>query len=723
MNYERSDRFDYYLGQAVAQSCGGVADYYESIDTSGVRISSRLDRLVYRLIRRRERAKTPTRSWSVPRRIVSCVVIALAILMALTLSIAAMGGNLWNAVVDWYEDHFSLHLGESSSPPATLPPARIPTILAPRYIKEARKPAALPDGWSDQVLEANRYWVEVHFLRNGFSIGHFTQQVVRFANGKPSGSGYEHYIVKVKGYSGDAYFFKDGSRTLQWTDSQYNYSMTVYHEALPLLEMIAMAESLEAIDGPPPIILDERGPSGMLREVKKNRLSTTEYSIVTEYIDVKTERRLATFYQDVLRNGQYDMSVGKAKIYEVAVGDYIGLACCYYGDEIDYLYWTDGEYMYCLANSMLPESELIEWAKSVKPLRGETQMDTVYMPQNLPADLEELVWLKNSTCIEADYSRNGEIVFAYTQEVFSRSRGEDKREHSVKVVKIHHHYGYAQFFTDGSITLIWNNEQYRFILESRVMTIEELVTIARDIAPPEEIVEVRGPSGLSDEIIPTVVVQSEETIVTEYSHGDMLVGRFMQTLRWNDSAEYDPGCDMLDVTVNGHDGVLLTYPDGRRTVIWHDGSYRYHLESGCMTKDVILAWANSVTTVPADKEEPLYRTPPTVIEEERKPQKLTGGMREQSSVKTDEDMTVYYCIGDDEVAVFIQRIIDEYSGLGEDVYRNAQNLAFNQYGMLMLTTQDGTRILFWTDGEYYYELQSEVLRFEDMVACAQSMME
>ena len=149
MNCEHCDRFDDYVGQAIAQGCGGIADYYDSIDTTGVVISRRLDRAVYRLIKKRERARIHPRVWSLSRRVISCLLIALAILMALTLSIAALNGTLWNAVVDWYEDHFSLHLGQTSLPPATLPPAEMPITRQPR------KPAALPNGWTDKVLDLN----------------------------------------------------------------------------------------------------------------------------------------------------------------------------------------------------------------------------------------------------------------------------------------------------------------------------------------------------------------------------------------------------------------------------------------------------------------------------------------------------------------------------------------------------------------------------------------
>jgi hypothetical protein len=247
--------------------------------------------------------------------------------------------------------------------------------------------------------------------------------------------------------------------------------------------------------------------------------------------------------------------------------------------------------------------------------------------------------------------------------------------------------------------------------------------VARDIAPPEEIVEVRGPDGLSAEITQTVVAQNDSMVITEYTHGEQMIGRFVQTLRWNDSAEYDPGCEMQDVTIGTSLGVLLTYPDGRRTVIWNDGSYRYQLESGCMTTDVILAWAGSVKALESEEQEPVDIRLPTVVEEVRKPKKLASGMSEIMTIKTEDCVTVYYQKKGEEVAVFTQCIISEDTALDGDIYLNAKSVEINQYAILVLTTDQDERILLWTDGQYYYLLQSSTLSAKDMLICAQSMIE
>lgn len=725
MNCESRDRFDHYLGQAVAHGCSGVADYYDSIDTAGVSISRRLDRMVYRLIRKGERAKVRPQTWSTPRRVISGIVIALAILMALTMSIAALNSNLWNAVVDWYEDHFSLHLGQTSSPPATLPPTKTPTEPAPRLLKEAKKPAALPKGWTDEVVDICQYWVDVDFFEDGDMIGYYTQAVMSVKHFFDAPQKVEeHRQVKVGGYSGDFYSCTNGYHVLRWCDMQYFYSITVYYNSLSMEQMIDMAENLGIIDGPPPSIIEVRRPTGMLREVREIVLeSSSEYTRI-RYLDAEGGYILAQFAQGILHNNQYEFSfIDMDYVYEVMIGDGLGLAYSYYGDCIDFLYWTDGDYLYCLSNECLSDAELIEWAESVKSSGIPDQLMTVYRPQNLPNDLEEVVWIKNSERMVADYSRGDQIIFAYTQELLSQPQTADRREYQGRVVEIHHDHGYARLFADGSITLTWNNGQYRFVLESEVMTLDELVAVARDIAPPEEIVEVRGPDGLSAEITQTVVAQNDSMVITEYTHGEQMIGRFVQTLRWNDSAEYDPGCEMQDVTIGTSLGVLLTYPDGRRTVIWNDGSYRYQLESGCMTTDVILAWAGSVKALESEEQEPVDIRLPTVVEEVRKPKKLASGMSEIMTIKTEDCVTVYYQKKGEEVAVFTQCIISEDTALDGDIYLNAKSVEINQYAILVLTTDQDERILLWTDGQYYYRLQSSTLSAKDMLICAQSMIE
>jgi hypothetical protein len=176
---------------------------------------------------------------------------------------------------------------------------------------------------------------------------------------------------------------------------------------------------------------------------------------------------------------------------------------------------------------------------------------------------------------------------------------------------------------------------------------------------------------------------------------------------------------MSDVTIGLYPGVLLTYPDGRRTVIWNDGSYRYQLESGCMTTEVILAWAESVKTV-VSEEKPVDTAPPTTLEEERKPQKLASGMSEMMTVKTGDSVTVYYQKKGQEVATFAQRLITDDVYLDGFTYRS---LNFNQYGMAVMSGNEGEQLLLWTDGQYFYELESATLSMEDMLICAQSMME
>jgi hypothetical protein len=43
--------------------------------------------------------------------------------------------------------------------------------------------------------------------------------------------------------------------------------------------------------------------------------------------------------------------------------------------------------------------------------------------------------------------------------------------------------------------------------------------------------------------------------------------------------------------------------------------------------------------------------------------------------------------------------------------------------MAVMSGNEGEQLLLWTDGQYFYELESATLSMEDMLICAQSMME
>ena len=131
-----------------------------------------------------------------------------------------------------------------------------------------------------------------------------------------------------------------------------------------------------------------------------------------------------------------------------------------------------------------------------------------------------------------------------------------------------------------------------------------------------------------------------------------------------------------------------------------------------------MAWAESVGAL-EEKDALLDAAPPSVIKEERKPQALADGMSEGKTVRTEDSVTVYYQKKGRDVATFVQKTITDGEYLDGYTYCN---LFFNRYGMIEMTGENGEKLLLWTDGQYFYELESVELSMTDMLTCAQSMM-
>ena len=108
----QNNRVDFYIGMAVDDSYQSVSDWYQNLDASNVVISKRLDRMVHRTIRRNQFLEQNKRVLGVARRVAVYVMIVMSLLFALILSVAAFRNALWNAAVEWFDDHISIRFDQ-----------------------------------------------------------------------------------------------------------------------------------------------------------------------------------------------------------------------------------------------------------------------------------------------------------------------------------------------------------------------------------------------------------------------------------------------------------------------------------------------------------------------------------------------------------------------------------------------------------------------------------
>ena len=245
-----NNRVDFYIGMAVDDSYQSVSDWYQNLDASNVVISKRLDRMVHRTIRRNQFLEQNKRALCVARRVVVYVMMVMSLLLALILSVAAFRNALWNAAVEWFDDHISIHFEQPSEPDgSTENPSQnggtttpnLPVAPPPTTIEEVHKPRNLPEGVEEEtVLETATMIVCDYYMGDNY-LCTFTQVILREQDVIHDN---ECEIVEmiVNNYPALALTYPDGRVIITWNDNSYRYNIET--EDITLAELIVWAEKV-----------------------------------------------------------------------------------------------------------------------------------------------------------------------------------------------------------------------------------------------------------------------------------------------------------------------------------------------------------------------------------------------------------------------------------------------------------------------------------------------
>ena len=134
----------------------------------------------------------------------------------------------------------------------------------------------------------------------------------------------------------------------------------------------------------------------------------------------------------------------------------------------------------------------------------------------------------------------------------------------------------------------------------------------------------------------------------------------------------------------------------------------------------------SIDSQPESDDEPSLEnkpvvTPPTKIEEVRKPTYIPDGVIEDE-IRTQSYFVVDYFLGNDIVCSFSQFIIKENDKYFDNETASVEEIYINEYKASLVTYSSQTeKGIVWSDGEYVYIFVSSVLDVEEMKAIAESV--
>lgn len=190
-----------------------------------------LDRKVRRLIRQEQHARRAAARWTPVKRVVAAILIFCTVAFAAAMSIEAVRGAVWQAIVRWYDTYIAVSFEDADAVPKTIWTKHEPTDVPSDWIKEVRV--------DSQIL----YYI-VYTKEDKKALSYKQQPFENQAWTNNADSTAEEILV------GDRTATLVTSRTtgyytLYWSDGAYNYTLQSFSDNITPARMVQIAASVE----------------------------------------------------------------------------------------------------------------------------------------------------------------------------------------------------------------------------------------------------------------------------------------------------------------------------------------------------------------------------------------------------------------------------------------------------------------------------------------------
>jgi len=214
------------LQLAAAKSMEADVELFDSLDTSEITISDKVERRILRAIRRDKTALVRRKWMTALQRAAVVVLIVTTTFFAAAMCIEPVRAAFIHAIVTWYEDYVSIWFGEKEAD-------------APATIEEVYTVANLPEGWTMEKIGEDRIKV-VHMLHgpNGEMV--VFQQILPIENEMwvDNTNCVEKSITLEDGTAALLYKYEDGSINLVWQNA-YIFHMNGINLAPEIIILLA----------------------------------------------------------------------------------------------------------------------------------------------------------------------------------------------------------------------------------------------------------------------------------------------------------------------------------------------------------------------------------------------------------------------------------------------------------------------------------------------------
>lgn len=208
---------------------------FAAADTADTVRPASLDRKVRRLIRQEQHARRAAARWTPVKRVVAAILIFCTVAFAAAMSIEAVRGAVWQAIVRWYDTYIAVAFEDADAD----------AVSVPKTIRTKREPTDVPSDWVREVRADSQVLYKLAYLQDGERVLTYRQFPLQ-SDAWVSNDETAVQNVEVGAFNAKLVSLPENQTfILCWSDGEYKYALHSIAGSITPELLICIAESVE----------------------------------------------------------------------------------------------------------------------------------------------------------------------------------------------------------------------------------------------------------------------------------------------------------------------------------------------------------------------------------------------------------------------------------------------------------------------------------------------
>ena len=221
------DKFDHLIALAAMKCSEDEAEALKDLDTSNVCFDDAYYRKRSKMIRKYRRTQGVKRSKFIATRLLAAILVTVALAALLIGCVPGLRQAIYDAIVDWYEQYFTVHYESPSGQEKETSPETTPEneqIVVPTFIKDVRKPSNLPEEVLEDIIINNNTKVSIDYYIGEQHLFSYTQFLLKPSDKYVDNEEVDVTYTYINGNYATIVDYVDKKETnIIWSDGEYSY--------------------------------------------------------------------------------------------------------------------------------------------------------------------------------------------------------------------------------------------------------------------------------------------------------------------------------------------------------------------------------------------------------------------------------------------------------------------------------------------------------------------